>query len=137
VGALPSHFSTSAEHAHLKLTRAFVSSLLPFADCRMAQFTSQHGVEVIFPLESEQSSDVLLVAVPEASSGNVSAADKKARDSKTREKLQLVKDELLKLAGDVADIKTSTIDVDRKWHSAIVGSKGSVLNAYVRPLRFR
>jgi hypothetical protein len=95
----------------------------------MAQFTSQHGVEVIFPLESEQSSDVLLVAVPEASSGNVSAADKKARDSKTREKLQLVKEELLKLAGDAADIKTSTIDVDRKWHSAIVGPKGSVLNA--------
>lgn len=96
----------------------------------MSQFTSQHGVEVIFPLESEQSNDVLLVAIPEAGASN-NAADKKVRDVKTRDKLQLVKEELLKLAGEAADIKTSTIDVDRKWHAAVVGPKGSVLNAWV------
>lgn len=39
--------------------------------------------------------------------------------------------ELLKLAKDVADVKSETIPVEKRWHDAVVGRGGTTLNAYV------
>ena len=44
-------------------------------------------------------------------------------------------EELLKVAKDAADVKTETITVESKWHSAVVGKSGTTLNAYVLPFR--
>ena len=86
---------------------------------------AQHGVEVIFPLESQESSTVVLIYAP------ADVTDEKALNAQAKEKLAVVKDELLKLAKDAADIKTSTIDVEAKWHAAIIGPGGKSLNAVI------
>ena len=40
-----------------------------------------------------------------------------------------VEKELLKWAKDAADVKSQTISVEKKWHSAVVGRGGTTLNA--------
>ena len=42
-----------------------------------------------------------------------------------------VQKELLKMAADAADVKSETIQVESKWHSAVVGKSGTTLNASV------
>ena len=37
--------------------------------------------------------------------------------------------EVLNLASDAADVKSETIQVEQKWHFAIVGKNGTTLNA--------
>lgn len=37
--------------------------------------------------------------------------------------------ELLKWAKDAADVKSQTISVEKKWHSAVIGRGGTTLNA--------
>lgn len=98
-----------------------------FLSCRVNQLHAQHGVEVIFPPESQESSSVVLIYAP----ADVSATDAKTLESQAKEKLALVKEELLKLAKDAADIKTSTIDVEQKWHRVIIGTGGTNLNAII------
>ena len=92
---------------------------------RVNQFHSQHGVEVIFPLESQESSSVVLIYAP----ADADSTDAKVLESQAKEKLALVKEELLKLAKEAADLKTSTVDVEAKWHRAIIGTGGTNLNA--------
>jgi hypothetical protein len=40
-----------------------------------------------------------------------------------------VEKELLKWAKDAADVKSQTISVEKKWHSAVIGKGGTTLNA--------
>jgi hypothetical protein len=39
-----------------------------------------------------------------------------------------VQKNLLKLAADSSDVKSETIQIESKWHSAIIGKNGSNLN---------
>ena len=45
--------------------------------------------------------------------------------------LAVVEKELLKWAKDAADVKTETLNVDKRWHEAVVGSGGTTLDAQV------
>jgi polyribonucleotide nucleotidyltransferase len=58
-------------------------------------------------------------------------ADKKARDAKLKEALGAATAALNELAKDAADIKTQTMDVEKKWHRFIIGQGGTVLNALI------
>ena len=40
-----------------------------------------------------------------------------------------VEKELLKWAKDAADVKSQTISVEKKWHTAVIGKGGTTLNA--------
>ena len=42
-----------------------------------------------------------------------------------------VEKELLRMARDVADVKSELIPVEAKWHSYVAGKDGTTLNAYV------
>lgn len=91
---------------------------------KIAQFATAHGVEVVFPpastpADTPEADVVLLILPPSAQAGDVKA------------KLAEVKAELEKLVKDVSDLKTSTLDVDAKWHRAIIGTGGQTLNACV------
>ncbi|CDZ98263.1 Vigilin [Phaffia rhodozyma] len=101
---------------------------------KMQKFSSEHGVGVIFPPSSSTtpSDDVLLICPPVPNEAQpTSAADIKARDLKIKEKLAFVKDELLKLAQEAEDIKTRVLDIESKWHAAVIGKGGVVLNALI------
>ncbi len=91
---------------------------------RIKQFHEAHNVQVFFPKESEESSSVLLVYDPFSPNGSPSPDDKNRH-------LDDVEKELLKLAKDAADVKSETINVDKRWHEAIIGQNGTTLNAYV------
>lgn len=45
--------------------------------------------------------------------------------------LETVEKELLKMARDAADVKTEVIEVEKKWHDAVVGRGGTTLNAII------
>ena len=45
--------------------------------------------------------------------------------------LEDVETELLKLVRDVADVRTEVIEVEKKWHDAVVGRNGTTLNAII------
>ncbi|CAL1707288.1 unnamed protein product [Somion occarium] len=87
-------------------------------------FHDAHNVLVFFPPESEEQSSVLLVYDPFSPSASPSPVDK----SKS---LEDVEKEILKLAKDAADVKTSTVPVDKKWHEFVVGKDGTTLNAII------
>jgi hypothetical protein len=92
---------------------------------KIAQFSTQHGVEVVFPsattpADSPEANTVFLILPP---------TDTATGDVKT--KLAEVKAELEKLVKDVADLKTSTLDIEAKWHRSIIGPNGTTLNACV------
>lgn len=65
---------------------------------------------------------VLLVYDPFSPNASPSPLDK-------AQKLEEVEKELLKLAKDVANVKSQNILVSKKWHEAIVGRNGTTLNA--------
>lgn len=67
---------------------------------------------------------MLLVYDPFSPNASPSPVEKK-------KKLEEVEKELLKLAGEAADVKTQTITVEKKWHEAVIGRNGTTLNAYV------
>ena len=87
---------------------------------RLKQFHEAHNVLVFFPLESSESSQVLLVYDPQSSSASVSLDEKKKH-------LDDVEAEILKL--DAADMKTEVVPVEKRWHEAVVGKGGTTLNA--------
>lgn len=93
---------------------------------KIAQFESAHSVTTVFPPAAEESSEIALVYV-----GSDLPADKKARDAKLKEILAAASSALEKLAKDAADVKTETLKVDKKFHPAIVGPGGTVLNAVI------
>ncbi|ESK96594.1 hypothetical protein Moror_6814 [Moniliophthora roreri MCA 2997] len=91
---------------------------------KLKQFYEAHNVQVYFPPEVEERSSVLLVYDP------FSASASPAPDEKSRH-LDEVAQDLLKMAKDAADVKSETIQVEKRWHEAIVGQGGTTLNAII------
>lgn len=88
---------------------------------KIAQFQSQHGVEIIFPSSTVPSDS------PEANAVLLILSDSSATDVKS--KVAEIKGELEKLVKEVADLKTSTLDVEAKFHRFVIGTGGTTLNA--------
>ncbi|KAG8886137.1 hypothetical protein FRB97_007175 [Tulasnella sp. 331] len=91
---------------------------------KIKQFQEAHNVLVFFQPEELESSSVILVHDPHSSLAAISAAQKQKH-------LKEVAEEILRLAKEAADIKSKTIYVDQKWHSAVVGKNGATLNAVI------
>ncbi|TFK44402.1 hypothetical protein BDQ12DRAFT_641030 [Crucibulum laeve] len=91
---------------------------------KLKQFHDAHNVQVYFPVESAESSTVLLVYDPFSANASSSPDEKKKH-------LDDVEKEILKLAKDAADVKSETITVDKRWHEAVVGQSGTTLNAII------
>ena len=88
----------------------------------MKQFHEAHNIQVYFPNESSESSNVLLVYDP-LTLGVAPSPDEKKRH------LDDVAKEILKWARDAADVKTELISVEKRWHEFVVGNGGTTLNA--------
>ncbi len=58
-------------------------------------------------------------------------ADRKARDTKAKEVLDAVKEDIQKAQVAAADIRTETLTVPAKLHRAILGPNGTTLNAVI------
>ncbi|KAG7098781.1 hypothetical protein E1B28_000688 [Marasmius oreades] len=91
---------------------------------KIKQFHDVHNVSVYFPHESDEKSSVLLVYDP-FSPGASPSPDEKSRH------LEEVAAELLKMAKDAADVKSETLQVEKRWHEAIIGNGGTTLNAII------
>lgn len=102
------------------------SILIGKKGAKISQFETAHNVTTVFPPAAEESSEVLLVYT-----GEGLPADKKARDAQLKDALTAATAALDELAKDAADIKTETLDVDKKWHRYIIGQGGTVLNALI------
>ena len=87
---------------------------------RLKQLHEAHNVLLFFPIESSESSQVLLVYDPLSPAASVSLDEKKKH-------LDDVETELLKL--DATDMKTEVVPVEKRWHEAVVGKGGTTLNA--------
>ncbi|KAI0663525.1 hypothetical protein C8Q70DRAFT_363295 [Cubamyces menziesii] len=87
-------------------------------------FHEAHNVLVFFPPESAEQSSVLLVYDPTSPNASPSPVEK-------AKNLEDVEKELLKMARDAADVKTQIIEVEKKWHDAVVGRGGTTLNAII------
>lgn len=79
---------------------------------------------MFFPPESLEQSSLLLVYDPTSPSASPSPLDKSKN-------LEDVASEILKMAKDAADVKSQLIEVEKKWHSAVIGKSGTTLNAVI------
>lgn len=102
------------------------SILIGKKGAKIAQFETANNVTTVFPPPAEDSSEVLLVYT-----GEGLPADKKARDAQLQKSLTAASSELSGLAKEASNIKTETLDIDRKWHKFIIGQGGTVLNALI------
>ncbi|KAK4684762.1 hypothetical protein P7C73_g5402, partial [Tremellales sp. Uapishka_1] len=95
---------------------------------KIATFESANNVTTVFPPASEESAQVLLIYT-----GALDAlpTEKKARDERLKDILGNASKAIIELAQGAADIKTETMDVDKKWHRFIIGTGGTVLNALI------
>ena len=89
---------------------------------RIKQFHENHNVLLFFPPEAAEQSSVLLVYDPTSPSASPSPVEKAKH-------IDDVEKELLQFAKDAADVKSATITVEKKWHSAVIGQGGTTLNA--------
>lgn len=96
---------------------------LPFF-YRLKQFHDTHNVLVFFPPESLEQSSLLLVYDPTSPSASPSPLDKSKN-------LENVANEVLRMAKEAADVKSQLIEVEKKWHSAVIGTSGTTLNAII------
>lgn len=110
----------------VEIDPAVHSLLIGKKGAKIAQFESANSVTTVFPPADEESSEVHLVYT-----GTDLPADKKARDAKLKEGVAAAATALTALAKDAADVKTETLTVDKKWHRAIIGTGGTVLNALI------
>ncbi|RVD89600.1 uncharacterized protein DFL_000602 [Arthrobotrys flagrans] len=90
----------------------------------LQKIKDDHGVEVLFADEDDQDSEIVLVY--EGATG----AQAPAQEAAATEALEAVKDLLLKIASDQADLKTKVLNIPAKYHAKIVGPKGTTLNAF-------
>jgi predicted PilT family ATPase len=102
------------------------SILIGKKGAKIAQFEQANNVTTVFPPAAEDSSEVLLVYT-----GEGLPSDKKARDAQLQQSLTAASSALGSLAKDASNIKTETLDIDRKWHKYIIGQGGTVLNALI------
>ncbi|OJA13068.1 hypothetical protein AZE42_01903 [Rhizopogon vesiculosus] len=91
---------------------------------KLKQFHEVHNVQVFFPPESAEQSQILLVYDPFSPSASPSPVEKGKH-------LEDVSQELLKMAKEAADVKSQTIQVEKRWHEAVVGKGGTTLNAII------
>lgn len=91
---------------------------------KIKQYHESHNVSFFFPPESEEHSSVLLVYDPTSPSASPSPVEK-------AKNVEEVEKELLKWAKDAADVKSQTVSVEKKWHSAVIGKGGTTLNAII------
>ncbi|WWC64561.1 uncharacterized protein I303_107172 [Kwoniella dejecticola CBS 10117] len=115
--------TTSVEVDHL-----IHSLLIGKKGSKIAQFEQAHNVTTVFPPAQEESSDVTLIYTEPLDS---LPTEKKARDAKLKEILAGASKAIAELAKDAADIKTETLDIEKKWHRYIIGTGGTVLNALI------
>lgn len=101
------------------------SLLIGKKGAKIAQFESAQNVTTVFPPQSEESSEVLIIYTGDLPS------DKKVRDGQLKDALSKATAAMQDLAKGAADIKTETLDVEKKWHRAIIGPGGTVLNALI------
>ncbi|GAA5842863.1 hypothetical protein JCM11251_005830 [Rhodosporidiobolus azoricus] len=83
---------------------------------KVRQFEKDQSVEVVFPAADHSSEDVLLVYTGEDAAA-ASAA------------LSEVREALLSMASEFADLTTVTISVPASLHGAVIGQGGTTLNA--------
>jgi hypothetical protein len=102
------------------------SILIGKKGAKIAQFESANNVTTVFPPVSEDSSEVLIIFT-----GEGLPADKKARDAQLSKALSAASAELESLAKEASNIKTETLEIDKKWHRFIIGQNGTVLNALI------
>ncbi|WWD03663.1 hypothetical protein V865_001718 [Kwoniella europaea PYCC6329] len=95
---------------------------------KINQFEQTHNVTTVFPPAQEESSEVTLIYTGPLDS---LPTEKKARDAKLKEILAGASKAIEELAKDAADIKTETLNIEKKWHRFIIGSGGTVLNALI------
>lgn len=93
---------------------------------KIAQFESANSVTTVFPPSDSDDAEVHVVY-----NGTDLPADKKARDAKLKEAVAAAAAALQELAKGAADVKTENLEVDKKWHRAIIGQGGTVLNALI------
>jgi polyribonucleotide nucleotidyltransferase len=91
---------------------------------KIRQFHETYNVLVYFPPENAEQSSVLLVYDPMGKAASPSPDDK-------AKSLEEVSKELLKMAKDVADVTSETLEVEKHWHEAIIGQGGTTLNAII------
>ncbi|KAH9176394.1 hypothetical protein EDB89DRAFT_1941161 [Lactarius sanguifluus] len=91
---------------------------------KIKQYHESHNVLFFFPQESDEHSSALLVYDPTSPSASPSPVEK-------TKNVEEVEKELLKWAKDAADVKSQTISVEKKWHSAVIGKGGTTLNAII------
>ncbi|KAL1695551.1 hypothetical protein GGG16DRAFT_86381 [Schizophyllum commune] len=91
---------------------------------KIKQFHEQHNVQVFFPPESHENSSVLLVYDPLSSNYSVSLDERLKH-------LDDVSKDLQKFARDAADVKSETVPVEKRWHSAVLGVNRTTLNAII------
>jgi hypothetical protein len=96
-----------------------------FLHLRIKQFHETHNALLFFPPDQSESSFVLLVYDP---SPAAAASTSPAQKTKI---LEEVHKEVDKLAAEAADVKNEVLNVDKRWHAAIVGKAGTTLNALV------
>jgi hypothetical protein len=89
---------------------------------RLKQLYESLNIQVHFPNESLELSQVLLVHDPMTSAAAISPDEKQKR-------LDDVEKELLKWAREAADVKTEVVDVEKRWHDAVLGNGRTTLNA--------
>ncbi|KAG6866723.1 hypothetical protein C0991_011382 [Blastosporella zonata] len=89
---------------------------------KLKQLQDAHNILIIFPAEALEQSTVVLVYDP--ASAPASPDDKKKH-------LDDVEKEVLKLAKDAADVKSTKVPVEARWHDAVVGPGGTTLNVII------
>jgi predicted PilT family ATPase len=104
------------------------SLLIGKKGAKIAQFESTYNVTTVFPPASDDSSEVLLFYTAPL---DTLPTEKKARDAKLKEILSGATAAINDLAKDAADIKSETLDVEKKWHRHIIGTGGTILNALI------
>lgn len=113
--------------ATVQIDPAVHSILIGKKAARIGQFETANKVTTVFPSADEDSSDVHIIY----SGTDALPGDKKGRDAKLKEVVGAASEALLGLAKSAADVKTETLEVDKKWHRAVIGQGGSVLNALI------
>ncbi|KAM0748974.1 hypothetical protein T439DRAFT_58756 [Meredithblackwellia eburnea MCA 4105] len=84
---------------------------------KIKAFEEKRGVEVVFPPDSEDRSDILLVYTGEP--------------AKASEILGEVRTEIEQMAKEAADITTATLTIPSNLHRNIIGQGGTTLNAVI------
>lgn len=86
----------------------------------------QRGIELLIPSEKDKSSTIIL------SAARLSASAKSVnKDEDLVSNLNKVKEEIMKIIKDLANIQTRQVEIAQKFHSYVLGPNGTTLNAII------